>query len=90
MIKAKDGFILRKLADEYMIIAIGAAADEFRDILQTNETGAFYWGLLKKGTTYEELVAQAMARFDGLDEATAKKDISEFLEDIRDAVNIVE
>lgn len=86
MIRTKKGFLLRKAADSYIIIAIGEASRNFRDILETNETGAFYWSLLEKGTTVEEMTKASMNRFDGLDEETAREDIDEFLNNIKDAV----
>ncbi len=89
MIKAKKGFLIRRMNDSYMILAVGAAGEQFRDILQTNETGAFYWRHLEKGTSVEEMVKASMERFEDLDEATARQDIEEFLQNITDAVEEV-
>ncbi len=90
MIRAKDDFILQRMMDGYMVVPIGKSAETFHGILQMNETGAFYWHLIEKGTTQEELVHAAMNRFEGLDEATASQDISEFLESIAAAVDMTE
>ena len=87
MIKAREGFILQKMMDSYMIIAVGEAAKAFNSIIQTNETGAFYWGLIEAGTTEDALVQAAMARFEDLEESVARKDIAEFLACIASAIN---
>ncbi len=89
MIKAKKGFLIRKMTDSYMILAVGAAGKQFRDILQTNETGAFYWNQLEKGTTVDAMVKASTERFEDLDEKTAREDILEFLDNVHDAVEEV-
>ncbi len=86
MIRPKKGFLIRRMSDSYMILAVGAAGAEFRDILQTNETGSFYWHLLEKGTTVEEMVKASKEHFDDLDEKAAREDILEFLDNVHDAI----
>ncbi len=86
LIKAKKGFIIRRMNDSYMILAVGSAGEQFKDILQTNETGAFYWHLLEKGTSLDEMVKASMEHFEDLDETTARQDIEEYLQNISDAV----
>ena len=48
MIKAKKGFLLRRLGAEYMVVAIGEASRNFNGMIRMNETGAFYWKELEK------------------------------------------
>ena len=90
MIRAKEGFIIQKMMNNYMILAIGDSAQTFRSIIQTNETGAFYWHLIEKGTTLEEIVKATLERFEDLDEPTARQDIQEFLESISPAVETIQ
>ena len=90
MIRAKQGFIMQKMLNDYMIIATGENADTFRSIIQTNETGAFYWQMIEKGTTLGKLISAAMERYEDLDEATARQDINEFLESISPAIETIQ
>ena len=90
MIRTREGFVMQKLLDEYMIIATGENADNFRKIIQTNETGAFYWGMIEKGTTLEKLIEASMERFVDLDEPTARQDIGEYLESISPAIETIQ
>ena len=90
MLRVKDGFLIQKMMDGYIIVPTGKNADSFHAMIQTNETGAFYWHLLEKGTTPEELARAATERFVDLDETTALLDINEFLENISAAVETVE
>ena len=89
MIRAKDGFVLAKMMDAYMIIATGEAGETFRDILKTNETGAFYWNQLQQGTTVEQMVDASLERFDNLTRETAREDIERFLGNIADTIEEV-
>ena len=89
MIRVKDGFLIQKMMDGYIIVATGEKADSFHSMIQTNETGAFYWRLLEKGTTPEEMVSAAMEHYADLDEETAVRYIDEFLEGISPAVETV-
>ena len=90
MIRAREGFVMQKMLDEYMIIATGENADHFRKIIQTNETGAFYWEMIEKGTSLGKLVSAAMERYIDLDEPTARQDIGEFLESISPAIETIQ
>ena len=90
MIRARQGFMMQKMLNDYMIIAVGEASRTYHSIIQTNETGAFYWHLIEKGTTPELLVRAALERFEGLDEETARQDINEFLESISPAVETIQ
>ncbi len=89
MIRAKQGFILQKMMAGYMIISVGDSTEAFQGIIQTNETGAFYWKMIEKGTTVDELVRASMDRFEELDENIARLDVEEFLKDISMTVDIV-
>lgn len=82
MLKTKKGFILRRMGSEYMVVAVGAAAAKFNGMIQMNETGAFFWKELEQGITEAALVAKMLNRFEGLDEATARTDLREFLSSI--------
>lgn len=81
--KIKDGFILRKVANTYIAVAIGEESVNFNAMVTTNETGAFLWEKLKTETTEAELVKALTAEYE-VDEETAKADISEFLGKLKD------
>lgn len=82
MLKTKPGFLLRRLGDESMVIAIGAASDQFNGMIRLNDTGAFYWEMLTQGATPDQLVAATLDKFDGVDEAAARQDVQEFLDSV--------
>lgn len=86
MIRAKKGFILRRLGQEYMVVPIGEASKNLNGMIRMNETGAFYWNELENGITEEALVGKMLERFEDLDEETAQKDLLEFLKTIKIAL----
>lgn len=55
--KIKDGFVVRKIANQYMAVPVGARAKELHGMIGLNETAAFLWELLKEEKTEEELAA---------------------------------
>lgn len=86
MIKVKKGFILRRLGQEYMVVPVGEASKNFNGMIRLNETGAFYWQELEKGITREGLVSKMLERFEDLDKETARRDLDEFLETMKVAL----
>ena len=86
MLKTKKGFLLRRLGDEYMAVAIGEASRNFNGMIRLNETGAFYWKELEKGSSEDELTAETLERFEGVDEATARQDVRAFLDSVQVAL----
>lgn len=81
--KIKDGFILRQVAGSYIVISVGSDTVDFDGMITVNETGAFLWEKLAKGTTEAELVGAMLDEYD-VDEVTAETDIAEFLKLLRD------
>ena len=41
--KIKDGFMLREVASQTMVVAIGEASKTFNGIIRLNPTGKFLW-----------------------------------------------
>ena len=86
--KAKKGFLLRRLGDEYMVVPVGEASKNFNGMIRMNETGAFYWKELEKGISEEDLVQKTLERFEDLDEETARRDLKEYLRTMEIALDL--
>ena len=87
--KIKPGFMLRKVVDIYVILGIGSEAYAPNQIMSLNETGAFLWGLLEKGTDRETLIDALPEEFE-VDRQTAEKDVDAFLTQLREKALIDE
>ncbi len=77
--KIRNGFMLRKVGGQNVVVAVGAASRDFNGIIKLNETGAFLWELLKSERTPEELTEALLAEYD-IDRETAAVDVETFVE----------
>lgn len=76
--KIKEGFILRTVAKENVVVAVGKASVLLNGIIKLNNTGAFLWNILKDGADKEELIGQLRAKY-GIEQQIAEKDVEAFL-----------
>ncbi len=87
--KIKDGFILEKVGNSYLAVAVGERAAGFSGLVRMNESGAFFWNLIKdKDMSREEVLRAALAEYDAPKEILLA-DISSFEEKLR-AAGIIE
>lgn len=82
--KIKEGFLLRNVAGNYVIVPVGDDAVEFNGIVTLNESGKFLWDLLENEITKEELLKKFMEEYN-VTEETAKADIKEFMQTLLDS-----
>lgn len=75
--KLKQGFILRQVAGQTVVLPTGDDVD-LNMMITLNETGKFLWERLEKGAEKEELVAALLAEYD-VDEATAAVSVERFV-----------
>lgn len=80
--KLKDGFILRQVAGQTVVLPTGGELD-LNMMITLNDTGKFLWELLDKGAEEAELVAALLAEYD-VDEATAKASVKNFISKLND------
>jgi len=73
----KEGFILRTVAGETVVVPTGAQL-QTNMMITLNETGKFLWERLEKGTDEEALVAALLGEYD-VDEQTARKHVALFV-----------
>ena len=43
MLTTKKGFLLLRLGDVFMVVAIGEASNSFHGMLRLHDIGAFFW-----------------------------------------------
>ena len=81
--KIEKEYILREIADDYIIVPIGKAAMEFNGMITVNETGAFLWKLLMEEVTKEQLLHAMLEEYE-VSAKEAEADIDEFLQLLQD------
>lgn len=82
--KIKENYMLRKVADCYVVVPIGAAVAEFNGMINLNEVGAFLWRQLESETTFEAVLAAMLEEYE-VDEALAKADLQRFVDELKEA-----
>ena len=69
--KMKDGFILRTVAGETVVLPTGGVTN-FDMMITLNDTGRFLWEHLENETNESELVQALLAEYDVTEEVAAK------------------
>ena len=75
--KLKQGFIMRTVAGETVVLPSGDDLD-LNMMITLNDTGKFLWQKLENGAEVDELVAGLLAEYD-VDEATARIGVERFV-----------
>ncbi|MBQ2614381.1 MAG: PqqD family protein [Clostridia bacterium] len=81
--RIRQGFLLKKLADEYTAIPYDENYENLGAMVSLNDTGAFLWHCLEEETSFEDLVS-ALAHEYAIDDALAEDAVNAFLEELRE------
>lgn len=79
--KVNPGFILREIAGDYLVVAVGNDLVDLSDSFTLSESGAFLWKALEQDTTEEALVDALLSEYD-VDRQTAISDVQDFLKSL--------
>ena len=82
--KIKEDFILRKVADYYVVVPVNDMTVDFNGIINLNETGAFLFEILQKGADKQELLDKLLSEYEVTSEK-AEADIEVFIQKLKDA-----
>lgn len=70
--KIKEGFILRQICGEYVVVGEGLAQVNFNKMLSLNESAAYLWQEVSgKAFTREDLVKLLLDKYDVSEERAA-------------------
>lgn len=76
--KIKNGYLLREIADTFIVVPVGERVIEFKGMMTLNKSGAFIWNSLVNELSYPDLLEAILAKYE-IDHDTAAKDLDEFL-----------
>lgn len=77
-----SNYLLRKVADKYMLIPIGESQGENRFIINMNKTGAFILEKYDEGCTVDEIITAIIEKY-GITKELATTDVNNFLDYLR-------
>ena len=80
--KLKEGFLLREIAGQMVVLPSGGDLD-LNMMITLNDTGAFLWERLQQETEEAALVAALLAEYD-VEENRAAAAVAAFVEKLRE------
>lgn len=83
-LKIKDGYVLREVAGEWVVIARGEKAVDTGSVMLLNETSAFLWNLLKNECSVQQLTMSLLSEYN-VDDETANRDVKGFIDILKNA-----
>ena len=54
--RIKEGFLLREIADCYIVVPVGSRVIDFKGLMTLNNSGYFIWNQLIEENTYNNLL----------------------------------
>lgn len=82
MLKLKEGFVMRKVAGETIVLPTGDGL-KLNMMINLNSTAEFLWERIAQGTDEESLVAALLDTYD-VDEARARQSVQNFVSRLRE------
>ncbi len=77
--KLNKEFVLRQIADTWVVMALGQTSVDFNGMLTLNASGAMLWKRLEEGGDKEALVNALTETYD-VSREDAQADVQEFLD----------
>lgn len=81
--KIRKELLKREVGGEAFLVPLGKTVYDSNGLFVLTEMGSFIWDLLPEAETEEQILEKILSEYE-VDEATAKADLSEFLNKLRD------
>ena len=82
--KIKEGFVLRQVLDESIVVASGEASKSFHGMIKLNDSGADIWEWISKGLSEDEIAEKLAEKYE-LSIEKAKEDTSDMIKQMAEA-----
>lgn len=80
--KLKEGYILREVVGEYVLIPVGSTAVSDNGVTMMTETGALIYRGLSEGKTKDEILREILETYETTPEE-AESDLNAYLDQLR-------
>ena len=77
--KLKPDFVLRKIADTWVILPLGDDILNFNGMLSLNNSGVLLWKILESGGDREEMISKLTEKYD-VSRQQAISDVDQFID----------
>ena len=82
--KLKDKLVLRKIAENWVVLPLAASTFDLNGLLMLNDTGAMLWQKMEQGADFDCLVGALIDEYE-VSPDTATEDVKAFLQKLSDA-----
>ena len=82
--KLADGFLLRKILDDWIVVPTGENTAKLNGMLALSESSALLWEALEAGSDVDALVALLCETY-RVDQETARRDTEKYLQTLEQA-----
>lgn len=82
--KIKEGFVMREVAGQALVVATGKASQSFNGMIKLNSTAKDIWNLISEGKSESEIISALCEKYD-VTEQKATADTSSIIEKMRSA-----
>lgn len=86
--RIKQGFVLREIAGQVMVIATGEASKDFHGMIKLNQTGKEIWQSLQEGHSEVQIIQHLQDKYD-VEPQQAEQDVTNFISKMREMGFIV-
>lgn len=76
--KIKQGFVKRKVANKWLVVAVGDLSREYSKMIELNETAAIIWDGVDKGLSSDKIVAEMVGKY-GVSAEVAKMGVDKII-----------
>ena len=77
--KIKEGFVLRDIGDQTIVVATGEASQDFYGIIKLNQTGKIIWEGISDGLSEELIVSKLLDKYN-VDKNKAEFDVRQMID----------
>lgn len=81
--KIKRGFIMRKVGDEHIALAVDSKKTNFNGMIKLNASAALLWEFFQKEHTLQDAISFLMDRYE-IDEETARTSAEAFIATLKE------
>lgn len=80
--KLKENYVLRQVADTWVVLPVGSALADFNGMMTLNASGALLWKAMEQGADRDKLASVLTSEYI-VSLEQAQNDVDEFLEKLQ-------
>ena len=82
--KIREGFVLREVEGQAIVIATGKVSKEFHGMIRLNSTGKMIWQGIEEGLSEKE-ISMRLSDIFGIDVHKAEEDTKKMIQQLKEA-----